>query len=102
MIHRRVKAQGRFIRADGTAHLDAKPAIHLHLALIIRPGNPKGDNPLGLNDSFQDSRLAIAWILIQYRVDAVKHLLDGLDKLFFVWISGFNDFQNICHNFPPQ
>jgi hypothetical protein len=65
------------------------------VALIIRPGNPEGHDPLGLDESFKDSRLTIVGILIKYRFDGIQHLTDRLNKFPFVRISCFDNFENI-------
>ena len=83
-----MKPQSRFIGSNGTVHLHAKSAVDPHVALIIRPGNPEGDDSFGLDESFQDSRLAVVRILIQDRFDAVQNLAHRLDELPFVRVSG--------------
>jgi len=47
-----VEAQATFVRPDSAVHLDPVSCVYLNLLLVIKPGHPEDDNPLGDNHSF--------------------------------------------------
>ena len=53
-----MKAQPAFVRPDRAVHLDAEPAVHVELALVVLPRNAKHDDPFRLDDPLENFRLA--------------------------------------------
>ena len=96
-----MKTQPALVRAEGTVHLDAKPAIHLDLAFIVDPGNPKLNQPLWFHQTLQDLAVSVFLVTLNNRPDRFQHFGYRLKKLRFVGITFSDDFQNFrnqCHN----
>src|SRR5208283_431588 len=91
-----------FVRADRTAHLDAVTPVDLDIALIVHPGNPEHDNPLGLGYPFQYLCLPVTRITVQHRFNRFHHLTYSLMKFLFMRILRLDNRHNlISHRNTP-
>ena len=89
-VDRGMKTQTAFVGADRAVHLDAEPAVHVQLALIVLPGDAEHDHALRLDDPLEDLRLPIFRMLVEDERERLDHFLDGLVKLRFRRVLGLN------------
>ena len=47
-VNRRVEAQAALVGADGVVELDAEAAVYLDIAVVVHPGHPEQDGPVGM------------------------------------------------------
>src|SRR5690606_18719758 len=64
-IHRRVKTQPTFVRAQCRIEFNPIAFVHLDLALLIEPGNTEHDLSLRLHHTFNNGMLAISPVILQ-------------------------------------
>ena len=91
-----MESQATFVWPDGTVHLDAEPAVHVHLTLIILPGHPKHDHPFGLDDSLDNLFFTEFRMLIENQRQRFDHLLHRLVKFGFRRVLRLNPAHQIC------
>ena len=89
-VHGGVEAQAAFIRADGGIHLHAVASVHLHLALVVHPGNAEHNDAFGLYKAFQQALLHVFRILRQKGLQAAEDFFDGLVEFRLVGVALLN------------
>jgi hypothetical protein len=88
LVDRWVKPQATLVGTDGAVHFHPVSPVDPHLVGVIQPGDAKGDDAFGLDDAFGNTVMAVFGGFIQDRFDAGHHVSDGLEKFFFMGISG--------------
>ena len=78
-----MKTEPAFVRTDRAVHLDAEPAVHLQLALIVLPRHTEYDDAFRLDDPLEDFSFAILGMLIEHRRERFDDFLHGLVKFWF-------------------
>src|SRR5260370_23306297 len=54
-VHRGMEAQPSLVGPDGTVHFDAEPAVHLHIAEIVKPGHAEHEDTFGFDNPLEDA-----------------------------------------------
>jgi hypothetical protein len=78
-----MKTQPAFVRPDRAVHLNAEPAIHMQISLIVAPGNTKHNHPFRFDNTFENFLPLIFRVLLQNERKRIEHFLDSLVKLRF-------------------
>src|ERR1022692_462662 len=65
-VHRGVEAQSALVWADGAIHLDAETTVDLDFSLTVKPGHAEHDDPLRLDNSFEQTSGLIFRMLPQH------------------------------------
>ena len=89
-VDRRMKTQAAFVGPDRAVHLNAEPAVHMQLALVVLPGDAEHDDALRLDDPLDDLRLPIFRMLIEHEGEGLDHFLDRLVELGLRRVLGLN------------
>src|SRR5205085_3006606 len=83
-----MKTQAALVRPDRAVHLDAEPAVHMQLAVVVLPGDAKHDRALRFNDPLDDLRFPIFRMLIEDEGERLDYFLHGLVELWFARVLG--------------
>ena len=81
-----MEAQPALVGPDGAVHLDAETPVDVDLAVVVDPGDPEDDHPLGLGHTLEDLGLAVLGPGIDHRGQARVDLAYGLDELRFTGV----------------
>ena len=96
-----MEPQAALVGADGTVELDAVAVVHLNLALVIHPGHPEHDGPLGGGQTFQKGILpeGVLVLLDDHRqgFQNLRHCLDEFRLIGVLLLHTFQHFINIAH-----
>ncbi len=92
-----VQTQAAFVGADCRVELAAETAVHLHLAVVIHPGNPELDEPFGLYQAFDHAVLFVAGIFLHYQLQGFQHFFHSLQKFAFAGISALDLLHDTLH-----
>ena len=90
LVDRRVEAQAALVRADRRIELDAVAAVHLDVALVIRPCDAELHQAFRLNEPFQHAVALILGMLGDNRLQTLEHLMHGLQKFRLVAVTTFH------------
>ena len=99
-IHRGVKTQPPLIGSEGAVHFHPESPVYLDLALVVHPGHPEDDDPLGFGDPFKHRRLPVFRVMIKGGLHAGQHFLDRLVKFLFPGIPVPDIFHEVVHLIP--
>ena len=104
LIDRRMEAQAALVRADGVVELDAKAAVDVDTAAVVRPRDAELDDAIRLDQTVQHARLKIDRMRLNDRLERGEYLAHRLMKLRFAGVSFFHSFdqllqRRILHNF---
>src|SRR5690606_29011042 len=87
-VHRGVKSEAAFVRADGRVELHAVSAVYVDVTFVIRPRYAEGDDALRLHEPLKDSRIFVLRGSLDNRKYRFSYLLYRLEKLRFVLVPG--------------
>src|SRR5690606_28973796 len=79
-IHRFVKAQPAFIRAQRGVELDAKTAINVYFAFVVLPRHAENNLPFGLADSVDDFIFKNVRAFLSHRPERAENFENRLVK----------------------
>ena len=82
-----MEAQTALVRADRGVELHAVAAVHLHLALVVGPGDAELDHALRFDDALEHASLLVFRVLGDNRLKALEDFLDGLQELGLVAVA---------------
>ncbi len=80
-VHRRMKSQSALERAQRRIEFDSEAAVDLHGAGVVEPRHAEDDLPFGLAQPADDRGVDVVGMLLDYRAEAVEHLVHGLMEL---------------------
>mmetsp|Transcript_1488 Transcript_1488/g.2942 ORF Transcript_1488/g.2942 Transcript_1488/m.2942 type:complete len:337 (-) Transcript_1488:16-1026(-) len=86
-----VEAKASLVGTDGGVELDTEATVHLLDTVVVNPGNAELDGALGLADALENGK--VLRLLLDDRLQRVKHLTHSLEKLGLVGISGLHGFE---------
>jgi len=89
-IHARMEAQSALVWTDGAVHLDAESAVDLNIALVVEPWHAEHDDPLGLDNSFEQTRRLILGVFRKDQPQGIEHFLHRLVEFGFGGILRFH------------
>lgn len=81
-----MKADAALEGADSVVELNPEPPVNLYLALVVHPGNPEQDGPLGLHDPLVDLGLHELRMFLRRGLQGFHDLLNGLMKFRLIGI----------------
>ena len=76
------------VGADGGVELDPVAPVYADVPLVVHPGHPEGDDPLGLHKGFHNALLLILGMLADDLVQALQKLQHRLVEFLLVRVSG--------------
>jgi hypothetical protein len=85
-VDRGMETQPALVGSDRARHLDPEPAVHVDLALVVHPGDPEHEDPLGLHHALDDLGGTVLRVLFEDEREGVEDLLHRLVKFRFVGI----------------
>ncbi len=83
-----VEAETALVGTDGRVELDAETAIDLDLAAVVHPRHAEHEDPLRLDDAFEDPMVEVFRVALEHRHQRLDDLLDGLVELRFTRVLG--------------
>ena len=92
-----MKTQPAFVRAKGAIHLNAKTPVHLDLAFIVNPRDPKLNHPLRFDQTLQNLAIPILLVAPDDRPNRFQHFGHRLKKLRLVGITFLDDSENFLN-----
>ncbi len=104
-VHGRMEPQAALVGADGTVEFDPEATVNLDFTLVVHPGNPEHDLPLGLDDALHNLCLGVFGVFLQNRLKRVKDLFYSLVELLLTRVSpdnllvdsfGYHYFKLLC------
>ena len=96
-VDRRVETQAALVRADGAVELNAVAFVHLHVALIVYPGNAEHDDPFRLDQPLQKPRLFVLRVGVDRGFEAMQYLRYRLMKFRLVRVLLLNAGKNALY-----
>jgi hypothetical protein len=96
-VNRRVEAEPPFVGTQGAVEFNAKTAVYLDLPLVVLPGYPEDDLPLGLADPLDNLALSVLGVLYEDGAEGFENFPDRLVKLNFAWVTFENFLVNGFH-----
>ena len=83
-----METKAALVRSDGTAELNTVAHVYMNFSLVIEPWNTKFDNSFRSNQPFQNSILAVRFLIcLDYNTKRFKYFLHCLQKFRLVTIS---------------
>src|SRR5690606_26395740 len=96
-INAGMKPKAPLERAERGVELHTEAARHLHLGVVVHPGETEDNVPLGLADPLDQRTVDIVGMFRHDRAEAVEHFPDRLMEFLFAWIAaqygGINRFE---------
>ena len=83
-----MEPEAPLVGADGGVELDPVAPVHLDLPLVVHPGHPEGDDPLGLHKGLHDALFLIFGMLVNDLVQALQEFQHRLVELPLVRVPG--------------
>ena len=83
-----MEPQSSLVGADGGVELNPIAPIHMDSSLVVHPGHPEGDDPLGLHEGLHNALFFILGVLVDDLVQALQELQHGLVELPLVRVPG--------------
>ena len=84
-----METQTALVGTDGRVELNAVTAVHLHVAVVIHPGNAEHDGTFGLNQTLQDAPLFDGRILCHHGLQGFQYFFDGLKEFLLSAVTLF-------------
>ena len=75
-----MEAEPALVGSDGAAELYPEASVDVDVALVILPGNPEDDDPLGFGDSIQEVGVPVSLVAFEYRPQGLEDLCHRLKK----------------------
>jgi hypothetical protein len=85
-----MKAQATLVGTDRVIKLHSIAALITYIPIVVGPGHPKHDDPIGLGHAFQDLHLVVYRLVRNIRKYGFGHFGYGLMKFALARISLFN------------
>ena len=89
-----MEPQTALVGADGAVELHPVAPVHLHLALIVHPGDAEKNDPLRLHEPLQQTGLFVLGMLVKHGGNAFQDFRGRLQKFAFVGVALLQPFQN--------
>ena len=89
-----MEPQTALVGADGAVELHPVAPVHLHLALIVHPGDAEKNDPLRLHEPLQQTGLFVLGMLVKHGGNAFQNFRGRLQKFAFVGVALLQPFQN--------
>ena len=87
-VHGGMEPEAPLIGPDGGAELHPVAPVHVDVPLVVHPGHPEGNDPLGLHKVLHNALFLILGMLVDDLVQALQELQDRLVELLLVRVPG--------------
>ena len=93
-----MQPQAALVGADGGVELDTVAVVHLNLALVVHPGHPEQDGPLGGGDPLEQCVAAEAvLVLLNHGAQRLQNLVYCLVKFRLIRVLLFDPLQHLIY-----